>query len=361
MRRARAESASPEREPDRRRAAAPDEKSRVGRERDSNSPSRPAEERAPREADTSHESDAPGQTAAPEDSKSLEDAGASPIATEPAPPETTGAFSRDESGSPRSGEVTNPFGPLALQASKTTPAGAAAGEDASAKAPGTLTPGASAPIGEAASAGAAPAGDAGSAALRAASAGVLLEDVPKGAAVREQSDSPTADLSFTEVLTRTSEPPRPLAPPASTARPSPAGPPPAPDPAQVFDGLRLALAPARREATLTLQPAELGRIRVRIEVDGGTVRALVRADHESALHVLQRHLPELRASLEASGLEPQELDVALFERGADPRDRRPVPGRRRPRRSSGAVAPALDAPAAPSFRLRAGIGLDTYA
>ncbi|MBI5432610.1 MAG: flagellar hook-length control protein FliK [Planctomycetes bacterium] len=91
---------------------------------------------------------------------------------------------------------------------------------------------------------------------------------------------------------------------------------PAPTPAEqhavdILRQLRLELALGRREAHINLEPAELGRISVKLALDRGLLRAEVRAESGDTLAVLQRHVPELRAMLEARGVTPGSFDFQL--------------------------------------------------
>jgi len=86
------------------------------------------------------------------------------------------------------------------------------------------------------------------------------------------------------------------------------------------------LSPQTRTAVVDLHPRELGRIHIRMSVEGGRVRASLRAERPEALEALERHLPELRAELARAGLDAQELSLSLgFEGrrgGAEARDGR---------------------------------------
>ncbi|MCE9593691.1 MAG: flagellar hook-length control protein FliK [Planctomycetes bacterium] len=81
--------------------------------------------------------------------------------------------------------------------------------------------------------------------------------------------------------------------------------------ADILRQLKLELAVGRREAQLTLEPAHLGRIAVKLALDHGRLRAEVRAESSDTLAVLQRHVPELRAMLEARGVTPESFDFQL--------------------------------------------------
>ena len=132
--------------------------------------------------------------------------------------------------------------------------------------------------------------------------------------------------------------------------------------ADLLRQIGLQLSPQTRTAVVDLHPRELGRIHIRMSVEGGRVRASLRAERPEALEALERHLPELRAELARAGLDAQELSLSLgFEGrrgGADAGDGR------QPRSS----APATDMRAATTDELafvarrvaRDG-GVDTFA
>lgn len=146
---------------------------------------------------------------------------------------------------------------------------------------------------------------------------------------------------------------------AATPRPPTAD---APLAADVLRQVRVAVDARRRSAVIRLEPRELGRLSIRLEVEDGHVRAVVRADSARTLELLERHLPELRASLGQQGLEADELDLALSPE-RDPREA-PSQGERQ-----GASArhpadrdplPEIEDPHNPGTWI-AGPGLDTYA
>ncbi|MCB9916259.1 MAG: flagellar hook-length control protein FliK [Planctomycetes bacterium] len=123
--------------------------------------------------------------------------------------------------------------------------------------------------------------------------------------------------------------------------------------------LRVTLHPELRSASIHLAPAELGRVSIRLEVEGGRVRAELRAESPETLALLERHVPELAAAFEGQGLEAEGFDLGLgFERG----DHFARPDGARA--SVAAVEPetsvALDAAELARAVARAS-GLDTYA
>lgn len=163
--------------------------------------------------------------------------------------------------------------------------------------------------------------------------------------------------------------PAPAAAPASGSGPAPAAraaagapkapPPPAEDPERVqavFRELRLHVAPGTRHAVIQLQPAELGRITVRITVRGSRVTGEVRAESEETLRILEAHAPELRATLAQSGFDTTDLSLA---RHGDPSPRR---SDLRPPLSETRGRPGVSsAPPAPVAAVVAGDRIDTYA
>jgi hypothetical protein len=78
------------------------------------------------------------------------------------------------------------------------------------------------------------------------------------------------------------------------------------------------LHPGLKSAMIELAPAELGRIRIEMKLDGGKLRAVVRAERPEALAALEAHLPELRSALEQQGIVADDLDLGLgFEGEGD--------------------------------------------
>ncbi len=130
--------------------------------------------------------------------------------------------------------------------------------------------------------------------------------------------------------------------------------------AAVLRQFRLQLHPALRAATLSLSPAELGRISIRLDVKDARVRAAVRAESAETLKILEYHLPELEASLAQQGLEVDEfeLELGFGEQGAGASEG-----------GEGAAphtdaAPPLDAPIDQTLLARAlaqQVGVDMYA
>lgn len=89
---------------------------------------------------------------------------------------------------------------------------------------------------------------------------------------------------------------------------------PPPPSAQVLAKLEPALAEGRPTTlTLRLTPEELGRVEVRIEVQDGKVNAMVAADRQSTLDLLQRDARGMERALEQGGLklQPDGLQFSL--------------------------------------------------
>ena len=104
---------------------------------------------------------------------------------------------------------------------------------------------------------------------------------------------------------------------------APTAPAPTPERDQASDVLRqvrLQLFPEARTATVHLKPTELGRVSIKIIVDGDEVQAMVRAETPEALAALEQHMPELQASLGDRGFADAELDLALGFEGENEDD-----------------------------------------
>lgn len=80
---------------------------------------------------------------------------------------------------------------------------------------------------------------------------------------------------------------------------------------QVLQQIRLRLSPSLLQATIELEPEHLGRIAIRLRVDGGSLTAVLRAESPQTLAVLEQHIPELRAMLSQQGLDAGDFDLGL--------------------------------------------------
>ncbi|MCY3001603.1 MAG: flagellar hook-length control protein FliK [Planctomycetota bacterium] len=128
--------------------------------------------------------------------------------------------------------------------------------------------------------------------------------------------------------------------------------------ADMLRQIRLQLSPELRQATIQLEPRELGRISVKVTMRGGSAHAELRVEKRSALDALQKQMPELEAALERAGLGGGELSLQL---GLEEREgRHEAPESAPTRRSLQFNAPASLARAL-SARLPATSGIDTYA
>jgi flagellar hook-length control protein FliK len=153
---------------------------------------------------------------------------------------------------------------------------------------------------------------------------------------------------------------REAAPRSEAARPQPAPAAQHEQAADILRQVRLQLSPHLRQATIQLEPASLGRLDIRLEVRRGRVRAELAVERPETLHVLERHAPELRASLAAAGFDQAELSLSLAQQDRGP-ERQPSPagGPRAPRTTAGPDQPALHD--AVARRLAHDGAVDTYA
>jgi flagellar hook-length control protein FliK len=85
----------------------------------------------------------------------------------------------------------------------------------------------------------------------------------------------------------------------------------------ILKQVRLHLSPETRSATVNLKPAELGRVSIRIVVDGDQIQALVRAESPEALAALEQYMPELQAALGDRGFQEADIDLSLGFEGED--------------------------------------------
>jgi hypothetical protein len=129
----------------------------------------------------------------------------------------------------------------------------------------------------------------------------------------------------------------------------------------VLRQLRVNMNPALRSATVQLAPADLGRLSIKLRVQDGRVHAEVRAETVETLSILERHIPELQASLASSGLEVEgfELSLGMGDEGSGASDDAAAqPQASTPGESSGDVTIEPELLARAVARRS---GLDTYA
>ena len=104
---------------------------------------------------------------------------------------------------------------------------------------------------------------------------------------------------------------RAAASPAPSAPPSPSGA--ALEPRrvlrQVSDALRLDGDALRRSTEIALDPPELGRVRVRIEMEGAIVKVALFAEHGAVRDLVAANVDRLRQDLLAHGLQNAEIEV----------------------------------------------------
>lgn len=66
---------------------------------------------------------------------------------------------------------------------------------------------------------------------------------------------------------------------------------------------------------LRLAPAELGAVKVEMQIQSGSVQARVVAETEAASNALREHLPDLRARLESFGMQIESIEVETEAQG----------------------------------------------
>jgi len=80
----------------------------------------------------------------------------------------------------------------------------------------------------------------------------------------------------------------------------------------ILEQLKVRIQGGDREATINLNPVDLGRLRLHVKVDQGAIHASIAAESAETLAVLEAHAPELRAWLSRDGAESVELDLGLM-------------------------------------------------
>jgi flagellar hook-length control protein FliK len=130
------------------------------------------------------------------------------------------------------------------------------------------------------------------------------------------------------------------------------------------------LGPEGGVVRLRLAPAELGTVRVEMQIQNKKVEARVVAETESASHALREHLPDLRARLEGYGMSVERLEVETEsdlnssladERGSqgeNDQQRRSTPQRNTPRETQDVSRPIAAFVPRPGTSLHQAAGVD---
>jgi flagellar hook-length control protein FliK len=80
---------------------------------------------------------------------------------------------------------------------------------------------------------------------------------------------------------------------------------------EIMRQIRLNMAPGATNITLDLEPAELGRLWIRMSMRGGRLAATVRAERQETLEALEPKLAELRALFEERGIAVDTIELEL--------------------------------------------------
>jgi flagellar hook-length control protein FliK len=78
---------------------------------------------------------------------------------------------------------------------------------------------------------------------------------------------------------------------------------------QIAEHVRVTLERGDREATLRLEPAELGKVRIHLRLDNGQVHLSIQAEQQDTNRLLQQKISDLRANLDAQGVKVGDLSV----------------------------------------------------
>lgn len=81
----------------------------------------------------------------------------------------------------------------------------------------------------------------------------------------------------------------------------------------ILEQVKVRIQSGDKSALVELRPAELGRLRLQIQVDGGNVRATLGAESAESLAILEAHAPELRAWLSKDGAQSVELEFTRLD------------------------------------------------
>jgi|GEM_PF-6776139 len=80
--------------------------------------------------------------------------------------------------------------------------------------------------------------------------------------------------------------------------------------ATALEQIRVAITPGMRRATIALTPLDLGRVDVTLALDRDGLVAHMRVEAADTYKALERHMPELRSSLERAGIDVARVDIS---------------------------------------------------
>jgi flagellar hook-length control protein FliK len=89
---------------------------------------------------------------------------------------------------------------------------------------------------------------------------------------------------------------------------------------QVAGGISLGLRSNNEEAHLQLDPPDLGKLDIRLLLDGDRVQAQIIAESADVKALIQAHLPELRDALQSQRLDLDRVQVDVQSGGGEQRD-----------------------------------------
>jgi flagellar hook-length control protein FliK len=125
--------------------------------------------------------------------------------------------------------------------------------------------------------------------------------------------------------------------------------------------LRLAAGKGVTHASLSLRPAQLGQVEVRLRATADGLVATVAADAAQAAGVLQQAEGDLRRSLEDAGVRLLRLDISWNGGGRAQRDGQPAPGRQASRWLDGGEDAETTTPTETVLELPNGVLVDVLA
>lgn len=85
---------------------------------------------------------------------------------------------------------------------------------------------------------------------------------------------------------------------------------------QVLRQIKIKLQPGLSQVQISLNPPELGSVRIRFEMQGDRMKARIEARESVTAALLERHLPELRQAMSQAGIEVKEIEVLTGHQAA---------------------------------------------
>lgn len=104
---------------------------------------------------------------------------------------------------------------------------------------------------------------------------------------------------------------------------------------QVGDQIRMMAKDGKHIMTIRLQPEELGKVELRVEMENKNLRIHMTVENESVRHLMENRIPQLREMLDAQQVQMDRMEVMVQKERSQMQERQQKGGGRKGRRHRG--------------------------